>query len=88
MHHPDHPESPDDKNCTCMELLQQILDGDATPEQHAQFKAHMDECMPCYKGYHLELAIKAMLQTKCCGNGAPPDLVEKIKSQISQNTPG
>ncbi len=82
---PDSPEA--SKKFPCREMLQKILDGDATPEQQQQFKAHMDECLPCLKGYELEMAIKALLKTKCNGNGAPPDLIEKIKKQISQNTP-
>lgn len=71
---------------SCMEMLQTILDGEASPEQHDQFKEHMDFCMPCYKKYNLEMTIKELLKTKCCGNGAPPELVDRIKNHISQNT--
>jgi len=76
-----------DKQYPCLEMLQLILDGGATPAQHTEWKAHMEACMPCYKSYHLEVALKALLKSKCCGNGAPPDLVEKIKTQISKNLP-
>ncbi|MCK6618065.1 MAG: mycothiol system anti-sigma-R factor [Cyclobacteriaceae bacterium] len=82
------PKLPDSsKTFNCREMLQKILDGDATPEQQQQFKVHMEECMPCYKGYELEMAIKALLQKKCNGHGAPPDLIEKIKNKISHITP-
>lgn len=74
-------------NTHCIEMLMHILDGDATPEQHQAFKAHMEICMPCYKSYHLDSALKSLLKSKCSGNGAPADLVERIKSQISQNLP-
>lgn len=67
---------------TCMEMLQAILDGAATPEQQAQFKEHMEGCMPCYKEYNLEMVIKELLKTKCCGSCAPPELIDRIKSQI------
>lgn len=75
------------KHPSCMEMLQAMIDGDATPDQQAQFKEHMDACMPCYKSYNLEMTIKELLKSKCCGNGAPPELIERIKSNISQNTP-
>lgn len=75
------------KQPTCMEMLQAMLDGDATPDQQAQFKEHMDACMPCYKTYNLEMTIKELLKTRCCGNGAPPELIEQIKNNIGQNTP-
>jgi anti-sigma factor (TIGR02949 family) len=75
------------KKLTCMEMLQLILDGEATPEQQQQFKSHLDECMPCYKSYSLEVTLKELIRTKCNGSGVKPELIEKIRSQISQNLP-
>jgi mycothiol system anti-sigma-R factor len=68
-----------------MEMLQLILDGQATTEQSEYFKAHMDHCMPCFKTYQLDMSIKELLRTKCCGGEAPSELVQKIKAQIIQN---
>ncbi len=73
------------KKLTCMEMLQLMLDGDATPEQQQQFKAPLDECMPCYKSYNLDVTLKTLIRTKCNGNGATQELIEKIRNQISQN---
>ena len=78
------PPSSDGKQQTCMGMLQAILDGDASPEQQAQFKQHMEGCMPCYKEYNLEMVIKELLKTKCCGQCAPPELVERIKNSIGE----
>lgn len=72
------------RKSTCMEMLQVILDGEATPEQKSYFKQHMDLCMPCFKGYELDMAIKQLVQSKCCGGDAPADLVNQIRAQISQ----
>ena len=76
------------KNCSnqreCLEMLQLILDGEATPEQKANFKSHVDECMPCFQHYHFDQAIKELLKLKC-SSLAPPDLIDSIKSKI--NTP-
>ena len=66
-------------------MLQFILDGEATPEQRDYFKAHMDHCMPCFKTYEVDMAIKELLKAKCCGGDAPSDLVGQIKSQIAQS---
>jgi len=73
------------KKPTCMEMLQLILDGQATSEQCEYFKSHMDNCMPCFKTYQLDMAIKELLKSKCCGGDAPTDLVHQIKNQIVQN---
>jgi len=71
------------KKPTCLEMLNYILDGEATSEQKEYFRTHMDGCMPCFKAYNLDMAIKELLKTRC-GESAPVDLVEKIKLQISQ----
>jgi len=69
----------------CFEMLQLILDGEATPEQKDSFlKVHLEECMPCYKNYHLEVAIRQLLRTKCTGH-APQELVDDIKKKVAQN---
>jgi len=69
----------------CFEMLQLILDGEATREQKDHFlKTHLEECMPCYRNYHLEVAIRELLRTKCTGN-APQELVEDIKRKVVQN---
>ncbi len=66
----------------CREMLQKILDGDATPDEHREFRQHIQQCLPCYNAYELEMAIRALLKTRCNGTGAPPELIEKIKQQI------
>lgn len=71
----------------CMEMLQLILDGEATAEQQEYFRTHMDKCMPCFKSYSLNMSIKELVKTRCCGDSVPQGLVEQIKMQISQNTP-
>ena len=69
----------------CFEMLQLILDGEATPQQKDTFlNEHLEVCMPCYKNYHLEVAIRLLLKTKCTGS-APPELVDDIRRQVAQN---
>lgn len=71
------------KKATCMEMLQTILDGEATQEQKEYFKSHMDLCMPCFKSYELDMAIRQLLKAKCNGC-APDELVEQIRNQVAQ----
>jgi anti-sigma factor (TIGR02949 family) len=66
----------------CLEKLQQILDGEATQQQKDHFlKEHLDSCMPCYKSYHLEVAIRELLKSKCTQH-APQELVDSIRKQV------
>jgi anti-sigma factor (TIGR02949 family) len=69
----------------CLEMLQLIIDGEATPQQKDHFlKEHLEQCMPCYKNYNLEMAIRELLKTKCT-NQAPHDLVESIRKKVTEN---
>lgn len=66
-----------------MEMLQLVLDGQATPEQRAYFLTHMDHCKSCFKAYDIDMAIKQLLKDRCCGE-CPGDLINQIKAQIIQ----
>lgn len=69
----------------CLQLLQSILDGEATVEQKETFmKQHLQECMPCYKNYHLEVAIRDLLKKKCA-HEAPEELINSIKAKVIHN---
>jgi anti-sigma factor (TIGR02949 family) len=72
---------------TCMQMLQAIIDGDASTEQQEEFKDHMYGCMPCYQKYNLEMVIKELIKSKCCGKDAPADLIQQIKAKIEHNSP-
>lgn len=68
----------------CLEMLQMILDGEATQQERDTFiSRHLQECLPCYNNYHLELAIRNLLKSKCLEKSAPADLIAIIKSKIN-----
>ena len=48
----------------CLELLERITDGEASPEEEKQVRKYIDEWLPCYETFNLEKAIKEMLRTK------------------------
>ena len=69
----------------CMEMLQLIVDDEATAKQKEHFlKHHLEQCLPCYRNYHLEVEIRQLLKTKCTGQ-APQEIIDTIKARVSQN---
>jgi len=71
---------------TCIELLQSILDGEATAEERKDFlDRHLEVCMPCYKNYHLEMAIRELLQSKCNCHQPSADVIANIRSIANQS---
>ncbi|NJN42098.1 MAG: anti-sigma factor [Flammeovirgaceae bacterium] len=85
----DNPfKNSDGTELSCIQMLNLILDGDASPEQHQYFKKHLEECMPCYKSHELDIAIRDLLKVKCSGNHVPDDLVNRIKTASQKNNNG
>jgi len=66
----------------CLELLELITDGEASPEEEKEFRKHIDDCLPCYEVYNLERSIKEMLRTKLETKQVPQDLINSIKQKI------
>ncbi len=78
----DNPRS--SKQEMCVEMLNLIVDGQATDSQLEQFQQHMAECPPCYQSHELGQAIKIALQSKLDKKPVPPGLIDIIKSKIRE----
>ena len=68
----------------CMEMLQLILDGEASESEKEYYYAHMEKCMPCYREHNLESAIRRVLKTNIEKKQVPADLINCIKSKIKE----
>ena len=66
----------------CIELLELITDGEASPEEEKQFSKHINDCLPCFETYNLEKSIKDMLRNKLEKKQVPEDLILSIKEKI------
>jgi mycothiol system anti-sigma-R factor len=69
-------------SATCMEMLQLVVDGQATPEQVAYWKEHMGMCQPCYEKYKVENAVKEMVKSECCCSKIPQNVIDELSSKI------
>ena len=67
------------KDVNCKELLQLIVDGQASQSQETYFKEHICECMSCLESYNLDSAVKKALMDKCRDKKAPKDLIHSIR---------
>jgi len=74
--------SPFGKSCSCMEMLQTVIDGAATEAQIVYFQKHMEGCASCSNNYQLDTTLQTLIRSKCCGSNPPEDLADQIKAQI------
>jgi anti-sigma factor (TIGR02949 family) len=68
----------------CNQLLQLILDGEATPEQEKTFYQHIDTSVYCLNGYELEKSIRKLIKSKITRQAVPTGLIDSIKVKIRQ----
>jgi anti-sigma factor (TIGR02949 family) len=69
----------------CFQLLESILDGENIPESDKILKEKLEKCEPCYKYFHLEMAIRELLKTKCCDQITPQDLFDNIRKKVKED---
>lgn len=68
----------------CMELLELVLDGEAQDGEKEYYLRHVEKCMPCYRAYNLESAIRNVLKNNLDKKEVPSDLINCIKSKIKE----
>jgi hypothetical protein len=65
----------------CIQLIQRILDGEASLVEKQRFFANKDQCMPCQKGYELELSLKKNIKSKC-QLSCPEQIIQQIRLKL------
>ena len=71
----------------CQELLAKIIDGAATPEEIMAMQSKFETCLPCYKHYSLDMAIKEVMKNKIEKKPVPESLVAGIRELIKDPIP-
>ena len=73
-------------NCSelnrCMEILELMLDNEASPEQEEYVTEHIEKCMICFEQYEVEKHIRELIKTKMADMPVPEGLANQIRSKI------
>ena len=59
-----------------------MLDSEATDEQEAFFKSHIEECMVCFGHYNIEVQLRQLIKTKINHKPIPEELAKQIRLKI------
>jgi len=65
----------------CMQLIQRIIDKEATAEEEQLFLNKKEQCLPCKEGYQLEQSLKKAIKEKCRSK-CPDELFKSIKAKL------
>jgi len=71
---PDHQE--------CLRILSLVLDNEASPEEEAIFKQHLENCMPYFEIYNVDRTIREMIREKCCNKKLSEEMKNKIRERV------
>jgi anti-sigma factor (TIGR02949 family) len=66
----------------CMEILQLMLDNEASKDQEHFVNDHIDNCMVCFEQYQVEQEIRKLLKSKIANQPVPNGLVDDIRTKI------
>lgn len=70
----------------CSEALLRVfeyLDGEMVDADHAQIRAHLDECAQCLRQYRLDEMVKFVVKRSCASEPAPVHLRHTILSSLT-----
>lgn len=66
----------------CLQILNLILDNEASEDEEIFFKSHIEKCMVCFAHYNVEKQIRQLLKTKLNHHKVPTALANDIRSKI------
>ncbi|MEN7549587.1 hypothetical protein AAG747_16810 [Rapidithrix thailandica] len=68
-----------------VELVQLIVDEEATSEEEQLFKDHYEKCKHCLNYYEIEKSAVAVIKNKISKNSPPPELANQIRAKILES---
>lgn len=81
-HAPEEPMADSDCSQTLLRVYE-YLDGEMNADDCRKIQAHLDDCGPCLKQYHLDQALKAVIKRSCACEEAPLELRATILTRIT-----
>lgn len=67
-----------------VELLDVIIDGEATEEDHQYFFKHLETCQDCFKAHNKHQQLKSFLKDNIKRKMVPVNLMGSIKTIIQE----
>lgn len=68
-----------------LDLVQLVLDGQASRSQEVYLKRHLNMCLKCLERFKLDQEIKKLVQLKLASKEVPDGLADAIKTKIAKS---
>lgn len=73
-----------EENLKCTELLNLVIDGQASKEQELELMQHVHNCPKCKNEFELNTSIKESLRERLKRINTPKELSSTIQSKITE----
>lgn len=83
-----HKATDDCQETACekvVELLNTVVDGEASPEEQQFFNSHINDCVSCFESHQKQLLLKSLVSGHLRRVLVPEALVLSIKAKIQEN---
>ncbi|MEM7549139.1 MAG: hypothetical protein AAF363_05685 [Bacteroidota bacterium] len=70
--------------CKCAEIIQLLVDDEASNDQIEFFESHTEECLSCLEEYQFDAEFKSIIREKVLKLNIPNDLIPSIKEKLAQ----
>ncbi|MDW3211856.1 MAG: zf-HC2 domain-containing protein [Reichenbachiella sp.] len=68
-----------------VDLVQLVLDGEASRSQEVYLKRHLKMCLKCLEHYKLDQEIRKLVQLKLASKEVPEGLADTIRTKIAKS---
>ena len=69
----------------CLQLLESIMDGEASFVQKLTYKGKLRSCEYCYDYFHITKSVKNLIQAKIKNVDVPDGLVDDIRQKVQDS---
>lgn len=81
------PEAGQESDCEKVaQLLDAVVDGEASAEESSFFSSHLEDCVPCFESHQKQKLLKGLVSGNLRRILVPEQLAFAIKAKIQQTT--
>jgi mycothiol system anti-sigma-R factor len=73
----------------CNQVLIEIesyIDREVEVARYEEIEVHLGACAPCLEHAEFKTKLKAIISAKCCSEAVPPQLMERIRQILVEDT--
>jgi anti-sigma factor RsiW len=84
MYHKEPAEEKDGACAQVVDMLDLVVDGEASTEEQSFFKQHIADCISCFENHQKQILLKSLISGHLKRVIVPQSLAQTIKAKIQE----